>query len=108
MAKKPWRSARRTSPCGPRARPSPPAPIAFLTFSGRPSVAIPPDALVLSDPVKLSFPAAADLAISIFLPGAAMGAGIHYGSEQTIYVGPGDLTAAESLANPRACNPGCS
>ena len=71
-----------------------------LTFSGHPSVAIPPDALVLSDPVKLSFPAAADLAISIFLPGAVMGAGIHYGSEQTIYVGPGDLTAAESPAQP--------
>ena len=73
-----------------------------LTFSGRPSVAIPPDALVLSDPVKLSFPAAADLAISIFLPEAAMGAGMHYGAEQTIYAGPGDLTAAESLANPQS------
>ena len=73
-----------------------------LTFSGRPSVAIPPDAGVLSDPVKLSFPAAADLAISIFLPEAAMGAGMHYGAEQTIYAGPGDLTAAESLVNPQS------
>ena len=48
-----------------------------LTFGGRPAVSIPHDALVLSDPVKLDVPAAADLAISIFLPKAATGAGIH-------------------------------
>jgi len=71
-----------------------------LTFSGRPSVAIPPDALVLSDPVKLSFPAAADLAISIFVPQAATGAGVHYSAMQTSYAGPGDLTAAASMADP--------
>src|SRR5438132_1469606 len=33
----------------------------ILTFSGRPGVSIPPDALILSDPVKLNAPAAADL-----------------------------------------------
>jgi lysophospholipase L1-like esterase len=71
-----------------------------LTFSGRPSVAIPPDALVLSDPVKLSFPAAADLAISIFVPQAATGAGVHYSAMQTSYAGPGDLTASASMADP--------
>src|SRR5215471_7565701 len=42
-----------------------------LTFGGRPSVSIPPDALVLSDPVKLNAPASGDLAVSIFLPKAA-------------------------------------
>src|ERR1700747_2252311 len=35
-----------------------------LTFGGRASIAIPPNALVLSDPVKLDAPAAGDLAIS--------------------------------------------
>ena len=39
-----------------------------LTFSGRASVIIPPDAQVLSDPVALDVPASGDLAISLFLP----------------------------------------
>src|SRR5262245_24987812 len=68
-----------------------------LTFGGRTSVTIPPDALVLSDPVKLRVPAAGDLAISIFVPKQATGAGIHYAAQQTSYVGRGDLTSAPSL-----------
>ncbi len=71
-----------------------------LTFSGRPAVSIPPDGFVLSDPVKLAVPAGGDLAISIFLPHAAAGAGIHYGAQQTSYIGPGDLTAAAELSEP--------
>ena len=39
-----------------------------LTFSGRPAVSIPPGAQVLSDPVDLKAPPAADLAISMFMP----------------------------------------
>ena len=68
-----------------------------LTFSGRPSVSIPPNAMVLSDPVKLNVPAAGDLAISIFLPKPAIGAGIHYSAQQTSYVGPGNLAGAASF-----------
>jgi len=68
-----------------------------LTFSGRPAVAIPPDGVVLSDPVKLEASAAGDLAVSIFIPKAAAGAGIHYSAMQTSYIGPGDLTAAASF-----------
>jgi lysophospholipase L1-like esterase len=68
-----------------------------LTFSGRGAVTIPPNALVLSDPVKLTVPAAADLAISIYLPGTATGAGIHYAAQQTSYTGTGDLTAAAGM-----------
>ena len=71
-----------------------------VTFSGHPAVTIPPDALVLSDPVKLDVPAAGDLAISIFLPKPALGAGIHYSAQQTSYIGPGDLTAAASFSEP--------
>jgi lysophospholipase L1-like esterase len=68
-----------------------------LTFGGRPAVTIPPNALVLSDPVKLALPAAGDLAISIFLSKPATGAGIHYSAQQTSYIGRGDLTAAATM-----------
>jgi lysophospholipase L1-like esterase len=68
-----------------------------VTFGGRAAVSIPRDAPVVSDPVKLSVPAAGDLAISIFLPKPSPGAGIHYSAQQTSYIGPGDLTAAASF-----------
>jgi lysophospholipase L1-like esterase len=71
-----------------------------LIFSGRPAVIIPPGALVLSDPVKLDVPAAGDLAISLYLPKAATGAGIHYSAQQTSYAAKGDLTGAASLPAP--------
>ena len=70
-----------------------------LTFSGRPAVSIPADALVLSDPVKLNVSASADLAISIFLPQPALGAGIHYSAQQTSYIRQGDMTGAPSLSD---------
>jgi lysophospholipase L1-like esterase len=71
-----------------------------LTFSGRAAVSIPPDATVLSDPMKLDAPAGGDLAISMFIPGKATGAGIHYSAEQTSYIAPGDVTGADSLPQP--------
>src|SRR5260221_6544679 len=69
-----------------------------LTFSGRAAVSIPPNALVLSDPVKLDVPASGDLAISIYIPKAATGAGIHYAAQQTAYIGRGDQTGAATLS----------
>jgi lysophospholipase L1-like esterase len=69
-----------------------------LTFSGRPAVSIPPNALVLSDPVKLDVPASGDLAISIYIPQAATGAGIHYSAQQTSYIGSGDQTGAATIS----------
>ena len=71
-----------------------------LTFSGRSTVSIPPDALVLSDPVKLSVPAAVDIAISIYLPKRTDGTGIHYSAQQTSYVGQGDLTGSTAMPEP--------
>ncbi|MFL6415682.1 MAG: SGNH/GDSL hydrolase family protein [Bryobacteraceae bacterium] len=71
-----------------------------VTFSGRSSVFIPADATVLSDPVAMQVPASRDVAISLFLPKAAAGAGIHYASQQTAYIGSGDLTAAQSIPDP--------
>lgn len=72
-----------------------------LTFGGAPGVSVPPNAFVLSDPVKLAVPAESDLAISIFVPRVASAAGIHYLAQQTSYVGTGDLTAAPSITSPR-------
>lgn len=73
-----------------------------LTFGGASTVTIPPNAFVLSDPVKLSVPSDSDLAISIFLPHATSAVGLHYYAFQTSYVGAGDLTAAPSIPNSRA------
>lgn len=69
-----------------------------LTFGGRDTISIPPDAEVVSDPVKLPVPAGSDLAISLYLPKAAAGAGIHYSAQQTSYVAAGDATGAASIA----------
>jgi lysophospholipase L1-like esterase len=73
-----------------------------LTFGGAPGVSVPPNAFVLSDPVKLAVPAESDLAISVFVPHVTTAAGIHSFAQQTSYVGAGDLTAAASIANPPA------
>jgi lysophospholipase L1-like esterase len=70
-----------------------------VTFGGRPGVSIAPNGEALSDPVKLAAPAG-DLVISIFVPHAAAGAGIHYSAQQTAYIGPGDLTGAVELSEP--------
>ena len=69
-----------------------------LTFSGRSSISIPPDAVVISDPVSVNLPPASDLAISLFLPKATPAGGIHYSSQQTSYYGPGDLTSASTIS----------
>ena len=74
-----------------------PASSHAITFSGRPSVTIPPNALVLSDPIQLNIAASSDLAISIYLPKSALGAGIHYSAQQTQYVTTGNATAAQDL-----------
>lgn len=70
-----------------------------LTFGGRTSVTIPPDAVVISDPVSLQVPNSADLAISLHLPKPITAAGVHYAALQTSYVGAGDQTEAASIAD---------
>ncbi len=71
-----------------------------LTFGGQSSVTIPPNALLLSDPISLKVAPAQDLAISIFLPKQTLGAGIHYGAQQTNYIASGDATASADLTSP--------
>jgi lysophospholipase L1-like esterase len=73
-----------------------------LTFSGRPSVAIPAGAIMLSDAVDLNVPAMADLAIDLFLPAdmlaPASPLSSHFAALQTNYISnAGNFTGAADL-----------
>ncbi|WP_296945658.1 SGNH/GDSL hydrolase family protein [uncultured Massilia sp.] len=57
-----------------------------LTFNGRAGVAIPAGSPAVSDPVDLAFPAQADLAISLYLPGTVAATTTHDLALQTGYV----------------------
>jgi lysophospholipase L1-like esterase len=60
-----------------------------LNFGGRPTMTVPAGAIAYSDPVNLTVPAMADLAIDLYLPGNTNGAAmftIHNGAFQTNYV----------------------
>lgn len=60
-----------------------------LTFSGMPSIAIPPGALIYSDAVSLDVHDMADLAVDIYLPGSTDTPSpitMHQGAFQTSYI----------------------
>jgi len=58
-----------------------------LTFGGQTSIVIPPGAEVVSDPVTMTTPAFADLAISLFLPLQQISdVSVHSGAGQTNYI----------------------
>jgi lysophospholipase L1-like esterase len=70
-----------------------------LSFGGSPGVTIPAGAHVVSDPVSLTVPARADLAVSLYLPGAVSATTEHAVARATSYVSTaGDYTAAGALA----------
>ena len=72
-----------------------------LTFGGRPSVTIPPGALVVSDPADLKCPAFADLAVSLFLPTQPIQQiSQHDYADQTSYLANGNVIGAKSLPSP--------
>ncbi|RPI55780.1 MAG: SGNH/GDSL hydrolase family protein [Acidobacteria bacterium] len=65
------------------------APGRPLTFSGRPTVTMPANAIIYSDPVDLAVPQLADLAIDLYLPGTTNTPAtltIHGGALQTSYI----------------------
>ncbi len=69
-----------------------------LTFAGSPSIAIPPGALAVSDPVPMATPALADLAISMFLPLQQISdVSVHSGADQDNYIQTGNQVSAPSL-----------
>jgi lysophospholipase L1-like esterase len=71
-----------------------------LTFSGRSSFVIPPNGLMVSDPIGFAAPAGGDVVISMFFPKATNGSAIHYASHVTNYIGAGDQTTAATLRSP--------
>lgn len=72
-----------------------------LTFSGSPSVVIPPGAFVLSDPADLATPVFADLAISFYLPVQQISAvSVHPSAQQDNYIQRGNVVSAASLTAP--------
>lgn len=75
-----------------------PATVRGLTFDGKTSVTIFPNAEAISDPVKLNVPALHDLAVSVYAPSATGPATQHFFAQQTNYVAPGDATLSSSAA----------
>jgi lysophospholipase L1-like esterase len=60
-----------------------------LTFSGKPTITIPANAVMYSDPVTLTVPQMADLAIDLYLPGTTNTPAtltMHGGAFQTSYI----------------------
>ncbi len=73
-----------------------------LSFGGRPSITIPPGALVVSDPVDLKLPAFADVAVSLYLPEQPLRQlSVHGFADQTSYAAPGNVVSAAKLDNPK-------
>jgi lysophospholipase L1-like esterase len=69
-----------------------------VTFSGQPTITIPPGALAVSDPVRLEVEALQEVAVSIFLPGNSGPLTIHALGVQTAYISPtGDFTSSAVL-----------
>jgi lysophospholipase L1-like esterase len=71
-----------------------------LLFSGKPSCTIPAGAQMISDPIDLDLPPAADVALSIYVPGETGPATYHGTGLHTSYIsGTGDFTTASALAD---------
>jgi lysophospholipase L1-like esterase len=69
-----------------------------LTFAGEATVNIPAGAPLLSDPVELSVPAFAEIAVSIFLPKKSAPSTFHLLGQHATYIsGPGNFTGAEDI-----------
>jgi len=72
-----------------------------LTFDKQSSVAIPPGALMYSDPVDFDLPPLSDLAITIHLKDPPDGVTTHAGSRATSYFTAGDFVSAVELPSPQ-------
>lgn len=68
-----------------------------LTFGGRSGVTLLPGAPVLSDPVELSAPALAELAVSLYLPQDTALRSFHWEGGQDAYLARGDRSAQAAL-----------
>ena len=69
-----------------------------ITFGAKPSIIIPPGALIVSDPVALKVAPFSDLAVSLFIPDQPVNQlTIHPFADQTNYLVPGNAVSATSL-----------
>ena len=69
-----------------------------LQFSGQVSVTIPAGSYAMSDPVSLTVAQLSDLAVSVYVPGAAAKATTHGTGLKTTYISePGDFTGSADL-----------
>jgi lysophospholipase L1-like esterase len=68
-----------------------------LTFGGRPTMTVPPGALIVSDSVDLAVPKLTDLAISLYFPEDTGTPSIHPIGLHTNYIAEGEVTAKTSL-----------
>ena len=79
-----------------------------LAFSGSPATVIPPGAMVVSDPVDLTIPALADLAIDVYLPGQTdtpSPVTMHGAALETNYVSSAGNHAGEPALAPASTTP---
>lgn len=74
-----------------------PASDRALTFGGRKSTVVPPGTTVVSDPVDLTVPPLADLAVSLYLPQDTGPPTVHPDGMHTTYIASGDATGATML-----------
>jgi lysophospholipase L1-like esterase len=71
----------------------------IFLFNGKPSVTIPPGALMVSDPVSLGVPPLGDLAVSIYVPSEVTEPTTHFLGLHTSYISKeGDFTGQAALA----------
>ncbi|WP_420140105.1 SGNH/GDSL hydrolase family protein [Sphingomonas sp.] len=74
-----------------------PASDRALTFGGKPVTYIPPGAIIVSDPVRLSVRPDQELAVSLYVKGNSGGVTAHPLGLNPAYIAAGDQTGAPSL-----------
>lgn len=79
-----------------------------LTFSGKPTVTIPPGAFVVSDPVAFPISPLASLAVSVYLPDQRINeTTCHEDARSTTFIAAGDATASTALTDARTIMSWC-
>jgi len=68
-----------------------------LRFAGNAAVTIPAGATLLSDPLDMTVPAQADLALSLYLPGSVQAATVHDAAYQTSHVSTAGNQASSAI-----------
>jgi lysophospholipase L1-like esterase len=72
-----------------------------LTFSGQPTITIPPGAVAVSDPIALNLPPLSDLTIGLYLPAQTLTTlTLHNFADTTNEDAPGNQLLSPTLTNP--------